>query len=303
MADTRNETAAPKADTPAKADAAAAKAVERAADAAPKAAEKAAPAPLQEAAKATAQLATAPVKAAARAAQTTAAPAAKKAAPARRKPAAAKAAAATKKAAPARRKAAPAAGRSKAPKRAAAQAATARGATRTRTASTTRTTSTTNTINPNLNEGTRTMKKEANQAADRFQAVFGDVNERAKTAIERNTRFAEELTELSKGNVEAMVASTKVAAKAVETIGQEVAEFSRKSFEDASAALKGIADVKSPTDFFRLQSDFARSQFDMMVAETSKLSETMIKFAGQAAEPITDRYSVAAERVRGAVAL
>jgi phasin family protein len=147
------------------------------------------------------------------------------------------------------------------------------------------------------------MKNEAKQAADRIQAVFGDVNERAKTAIERNTRFAEELTELTKGNVEALVASTKVAAKGVEKIGQEVAEMSRKSFEDASAALRGFADVKSPTDFFRLQSDFARSQFDMVVAESSRLSETMLKLAGQVAEPMTGRYSVAAERVRSAVAI
>jgi phasin family protein len=296
MADTNTANAAPKADAPA----AAPRAVEKAADAAPKAAAQAAPAPLKEAARAAATVATAPVKAAAQVAQsaTKAAPAkrAAKAAPAKRTAAKAAPAKRTAKAASAKRatKAAPArrtATKTPAPKRSAAPAAaaaTARKAVRT----------TTTRINLNLNEGTRTMKNEAKQAADRIQAVFGDVNERAKTAIERNTRFAEELTELSKGNVEAMVASTKVAAKAVETIGQEVAEFSRKSFEDASAALKGFADVKSPTDFFRLQSDFARSQFDTMVAETSKLSETMIKFAGQAAEPITNRYSVAAERVR-----
>jgi phasin family protein len=266
MADTNNTNTAPKADAPAKA-------VEKAADAAPKAAVQAAPAPAKEAAKATAKAATAPVKAAAATARRATKARRAKAAPAARRTA-------KKNPAP-KRNAAPAA------------AATVRKAAARTTAS----------INVNLNEGTRTMKNEAKQAADRFQAVFGDVNERAKTAIERNTRFAEELTELSKGNVEAIVASTKVAAKAVETIGQEVAEFSRKSFEDASAALKGFADVKSPTDFFRLQSDFARSQFDTMVAETSKLSETVIKFAGQAAEPISNRYSVAAERVRTAVAI
>ena len=109
------------------------------------------------------------------------------------------------------------------------------------------------------NEGTRIMKKETAQVADRLQAVFGDVNERARTQIERNTRIAEEMTELGKGNVEAMVASTKVVAKGLETVGQEVAEYSRKSFEDASAALKSFAEVKSATDFFRLQSDFART--------------------------------------------
>lgn len=156
--------------------------------------------------------------------------------------------------------------------------------------------------NPIVNEGTSTMKKEANQAADRFQAVFGDVNERAKTSIERNTRIAEELTELGKGNVEALVASTKIAAKGLETVGQEVAEYSRKSFEDASAALKSFAEVKSPTDFFRLQGEFARTQFDSLVAESSKLSETFVRLAGDVAEPITSRYSVAAEKVKNAVA-
>jgi phasin family protein len=276
MADTKTETHAPKQDANAKVDApatAAPKAAEKAADAAPKAAEKAAPAPVKDAAKAAATAASAPAKAAARtAAKADRKPATRaKAAPARR--------------APAKTNTAPK--RTAAPVAAAAQKAA---------------TSTGNTITSTLNQGTRNMKNEAKQAADRFQAVFGDVNERAKTAIERNTRVAEELTELAKGNVEAIVASTKVAAKGVETLGQEVAEFSRKSFEDASAAIKGFADVKSPTDFFRLQSDFARSQFDLVVAETSKLSETMIKLAGQAAEPITGRYSVAAERVRSAVA-
>jgi phasin family protein len=287
MADTKTDNA------PAKTADNAAKALERAADAAPRAAEKAAPAEMKDVAKATAQLATAPAKAMAKAAQE---PAAKRAAPARRKPAARKAAATAtaRKAAPSRRKAAPAAANADAPKRAPARAAAARTATRT---------ANTTTVNAkNMNEGTRNMKNEAKQAADRFQAVFGDVNERAKGAFERNARVAEELTELTKGNVEAMVASTKAAAKGVEALGQEVAEFSRKSFEDASAALKGFADVKSPTDFFRLQSDFARSQFDMMVAETSRFSEVALKVAGDVAQPITSRYSVAAERVRTAVA-
>jgi hypothetical protein len=153
------------------------------------------------------------------------------------------------------------------------------------------------------NEGTRIMKKETAQVADRLQAVFGDVNERARTQIERNTRVAEQMTELSKGNVEAFVASTKIVAKGLETVGQEVAEYSRKSFEDASAALKGFAEVKSATDFFRLQSDFVRGQFDGFVSESSKLSETMIKLAGDVAEPLASRYSVAAERVKAAVAL
>jgi phasin family protein len=151
-------------------------------------------------------------------------------------------------------------------------------------------------------EGTRTMKNEANKIADNVQALFGEANERTRAQIERNTRIAEELTDLGRGNVEALVASTKVVAKGVEKIGQEVTEYSRKSFEEASAALKAFAEVKSPTDFFRLQSEFARTQFDSLVGETSRLSETMIKLAGDVAEPLAGRYTVAAEKVKAAVA-
>ena len=169
----------------------------------------------------------------------------------------------------------------------------------------------------NIIEGTKTMTNEtiarvqaaqketaervqATQAvaADRFQAVIGDVNERAKAAAEKGAKLIEEATELTKGNVEALVASSKIAAKGVETLGQEAADYGRRSFEEASAALKSFAEVKSPTDFFRLQSDYARSAFDSLVAETSKVSEQVIKLAGEVAEPITSRYSVAAERVK-----
>ena len=157
--------------------------------------------------------------------------------------------------------------------------------------------------NRQINQGTKIMKNETNKVAERVQAAFGDVNDRARTAIERNTRFAEELTELGRGNVEALVASTKVAARGLETIGQEVAEFNRRSFEDASAAMRGFADIKSPADFFRLQTEFARSHFDNVVSESSKLSEKMIKLAGDVAEPIANRATVTAERVRAVVAV
>ncbi|HEX9955365.1 MAG TPA: phasin family protein [Allosphingosinicella sp.] len=209
--------------------------------------------------------------------------------------------AAAKKAAPARRAKAAKTASAKPARKAAKTTAKAASATAAKTTQAAKSAIRTNT--DNLSKGTQTMKNETNKVAERVQAAFGDVNERAKTAMERNTRFAEELTELGRGNVEALVASTKIVAKGLETVGQEVAEFGRKSFEDASAALKGFADVKSPADFFRLQTEFVRSQFDNTVAETSKLSEKMIKLAGEVAEPMTNRATVAAERVRSAVAL
>jgi hypothetical protein len=145
-------------------------------------------------------------------------------------------------------------------------------------------------------EGVRKMKNETSKVVDSVQAVLGDVNERAKVSLQRNTRIAEELSEFGKGNVQAIVASSKIAANGLETVGQEVAEYARKSFEDASVAFKSFAEVTSATDFFRLQGEFVRSQFDSFVSEAAKLSETMVKLAGDAAAPLTGRYLAAAEK-------
>ena len=153
-------------------------------------------------------------------------------------------------------------------------------------------------------KGVKTMTTKKNGvdaglfAADQFKTVFGDVNERAKAAVERSAKIVEELADLTRGNVEAIVASSKVAAKGVESLSQDAAEYSRKSFEEASAALKSFAEVKSATDLFKLQGDFARAAFDSAVAESARLSEAFMKIAGDVAEPINSRYTVAAERVK-----
>jgi phasin family protein len=152
-------------------------------------------------------------------------------------------------------------------------------------------------------EGRLTMKNDTTQAVtDRVQAIFGDVNEQARAALEKNAKIVEELTELTRGNVEALVASSKVAAKGVEALGQEAAEYGRKSFEEVSTAFRTFAEVKSPTDLFKLQSEFAKSQFDSIVAESSKLSEAVIKLASEVFEPLSTRYSVASEKVKSVVA-
>jgi phasin family protein len=151
----------------------------------------------------------------------------------------------------------------------------------------------------NIMANTNSKTAETGQiAAEQFRAAFGDINERAKAAAEKSAKMVEELADLTRGNVEALVASSKIAAKGVETMSQSAAEYSRKSFEDASAALKSFAEVKSATDFFKLQGDFARSAFDAAVAESARVSETVLKLAGEVAEPINSRYSVAAERVK-----
>jgi len=156
-----------------------------------------------------------------------------------------------------------------------------------------------------IKTGVKTMTTQTRKAADagfaaaeQIKTVVSEANDRAKTAMEKNAKIIEEFAELGRGNIEALVASSKVAAKGVETMSQDAANFSRKSFENATAAFKSFTDVKSATDFFKLQGDFARSAFDSAVAESARVSENVLKLAGDVAEPLTSRYAVAADRVK-----
>ena len=130
------------------------------------------------------------------------------------------------------------------------------------------------------------------------QAFFADFNDRAKAAVEKSTVLIAEANEFAKGNLEAVVESGKIAAKGFESLGQDAAEFSRNSFETATAALKGMSAVKSPTELFKLQSDFFKTSFDSYVAEASKNTEALMKLAGEAAQPLSSRVALAAEKVK-----
>lgn len=156
---------------------------------------------------------------------------------------------------------------------------------------------------PTMTDTVNNSAETRNFTADtqnRAEAMFTDVNARAKAALEKSTKLFEELNDFNKGNVEALVESSKVAAKAAETLGQQAADTARKNFETATAALKSFASAKSPTEFFQLQSDYARRAFDSMISDASRNSETMLKLAGDVFQPISNRFAVAAEKLKTA---
>lgn len=147
---------------------------------------------------------------------------------------------------------------------------------------------------------TETMATATEKTMDKSKAMFAEMNDRAKAAMEKNSQMVEEMNDFAKGNVEALVESGRITAKGFEALGQDAVEYGRKSFESTTAAFKNMASIKSPTDLFKLQSDFFRSSFDSAVAETSKQAEAMLKLAGDAAQPLSSRFAVAADKIKSA---
>lgn len=139
-------------------------------------------------------------------------------------------------------------------------------------------------------------------ATGSFQTLFADAGERGQEAVKRSQKAVEEMTEVSKANVEALVDAGKIAVEGARSLGQDVVETSREGIEKAADAVRALAEAKSPTEFMQLQSEFARAQFDRFVAESSRLTETFVKLAGEAIQPIQSRATLNAERINKLVA-
>lgn len=156
-----------------------------------------------------------------------------------------------------------------------------------------------------VTEGTTTMneiiengKKFAEETKAKIETAYADFNEKAKAGVEKSTKALEEFSDIAKGNVEALVESGKIAAKGVETLGQEAVDYSRKNFEKATASFKSFSTVKTPTEFFQLQSQLFATSFDDFAKEAAKGSETLLKLAGDVAQPLAARVSVVTDKVK-----
>jgi phasin family protein len=135
-----------------------------------------------------------------------------------------------------------------------------------------------------------------------FQALFAEANERNQELAKKSQKVAEELADLARANVEAVVEASRVAAEGARAIGQDVVASSREGVEQAADAIRSLAEAKSPTEYLQLQGEFARASFDRAVAESSKLTESLVKLAGEAFQPISNRATANAERFNTLVA-
>jgi phasin family protein len=135
-----------------------------------------------------------------------------------------------------------------------------------------------------------------------FQSMFGDASNRSQELAQRGQKVAQELADLARANVEAVVEAGRVASQGARSIGQEAASSSRNGFEQAADAIRSFAEAKSPTEYLQLQGEFARASFDRAVAESSRLTESLVKLAGEAFQPLSNRASANAERINSLVA-
>jgi phasin family protein len=130
-----------------------------------------------------------------------------------------------------------------------------------------------------------------------FEKLFTEASERGEEAVKRSRKAAEELADIYRGNIDAFVEAGRIAASGAQSIGQDIVAKSRDSIEQTASTVRSLAEAKSPTEFLQVQSDYARTAFDRFVEESSSLTESVVKLAGEAFQPISNRASANVEKL------
>lgn len=141
-------------------------------------------------------------------------------------------------------------------------------------------------------------KAAAKDATAQMEAFAADAQKTMTDSVEKMTKGFEDASSFSQENIDAVMKSSEIAAKAAEGFGNEVQSFTKKSFEESVAAAKDMAGAKTMTELFEKQSAFAQTMFDGWMKQSSKMGEMMMATAKDVSAPMGDRVNAATEQMK-----
>jgi phasin family protein len=95
----------------------------------------------------------------------------------------------------------------------------------------------------------------------------------------------DDVQKFGKENMDATMRSFSATSKGVQAIAVEVTNYSKKSFEEGSAALEKLFGAKTLDRAIEIQSDYVKTAFESFLAESAKLSELYADLAKEAYKP------------------
>ena len=139
------------------------------------------------------------------------------------------------------------------------------------------------------------MTAQTEQAIAMAKASFEQVAIKSREALAQNLKTVDVITDMTRGNFDALLESTRVASSGFQVIAQDVAAFSKYSMERTTAAAKALSQAKTAPELMQLQGEFARAEFGTAIAEMTKLSQAMFTTMMAVFEPLQKQAVTAAQ--------
>jgi hypothetical protein len=95
----------------------------------------------------------------------------------------------------------------------------------------------------------------------------------------------DDMQKVGKDNMDATLKSFGAVSKSVQAIAVEVADYSKKSFEESTAAIEKLFGAKSIEKAIEVHSDYVKSTYEGFVAEATKLGELYTELAKESYKP------------------
>jgi phasin family protein len=95
----------------------------------------------------------------------------------------------------------------------------------------------------------------------------------------------EDMQKLGKDNMDATLNSLGVLSKGFQAIAVEMADYTKKVFEDGTAATEKLFGAKSLDKAMEVQSDYVKSSYENFVAQATKFGELYAGLAQEAYKP------------------
>lgn len=142
-----------------------------------------------------------------------------------------------------------------------------------------------------------TVLKAGTQAASKgYEQAVALAQEQVEKASQTIFKRYDEAASFSKDNVDAYVQSSTLFAKGVESMGKELMTIAQSAVEANVATTKALFGATSVRELIDLQTEFSRSRFDALVAESAKLTELGMSLAHETIEPIQARLNATVEK-------
>lgn len=139
------------------------------------------------------------------------------------------------------------------------------------------------------------MTAQTEQAITMAKNSFEQIAKGSREAMEQSMKTVNVITEMTRGNVDAFLDSSRAASTGLQAIAQEVSEYSKSSMERTTSAARALTQAKTAPELMKLQSEFARAEFATGIAEYSKLSQAMFQTMTAMFEPLQKQAITAAQ--------
>ena len=153
-----------------------------------------------------------------------------------------------------------------------------------------------------------TVQASAKATAERGAKVFQDNMSQAATysgsafkeTADKTLGALNEMSAMSKRNMEAFMASMTAATRGAEALGSQAMAYTKASLEGQVEAARTLSTAKSIQEVIELQTTYAKTAMEGYVSELNRASEVVSTTVKDAMKPLSERATSVMETVQAA---